>query len=141
MTGWEYRVSKPPFGLRFRQCDWLLTATHLTYCTLNHYTSHILHIKPLHISHITHYNVATKHAPVERARPLTLFLENDISDSPETLSGGDAFCCSRATWIHWTSPGRARKHSAETTPRWWEHRGRKKSCRPPGRQKVKFSLM
>ena len=58
---------------------------------------------------LTHYNVATKHAPVERARPLTLFLENDISDSPETLSGGDAFCCSRATWIHWTSPGRARR--------------------------------
>ena len=49
VTGWEYRVSKPPFGfgLRFRQCDWLLTATHLTYCTLNHYTSHILHITTL----------------------------------------------------------------------------------------------
>ena len=25
-----------------------------------------------------------KQSPVERARPLTLFLENDISDSPET---------------------------------------------------------
>ena len=79
----------------------------------------------------------TKHAPVERARPLTLFLENDILDAPETLLGDDASCCSRATWMHWISPGA------------WKQRRRaggnigaeKEPCPPPGRRKVKFSPM
>ena len=68
------------------------------------YYTHLTHIHTSYYTYLLHY-ISTKHAPVERARPLTLFLENDILDAPETLSGDDASCCSRATWMHWISPG------------------------------------
>ena len=117
VTGWEYRVSKPLFGFRLRFASVRLITTDYT-----SHTSHISHTLD-YTSHLLHYNVARKHAPVERARPLTLFLENDISDSPETLSGDDASCCSRATWMHWISPG----PRGGKSQRWWKHRGRRET--------------
>ena len=108
----------------------------IDYYTHTHTYIHTSHTRAAYYTYLLRY-ITTKHAPVERARPLTLFLENDILDAPETLLGDDAACCSRATWMHWISPGA------------WKQRRRaggnigaeKEPCPPPGRRKVKFSPM